>query len=152
METTILYIAYYAVAFFYLVCGALLIVKPRLVRHKIQAFFPVLVSLKYSETAQSLNLIFVGGGLMLVAKFLVFSHVLGFYLALILSALEVYLGVIFYYYELKNTTQAVIHVGIHSVLVVVIITVMLNYHSDTIAELYGQSSDSWTAALYNVFN
>lgn len=130
------YIIYNLVALFYLVCGVLLLLYPNRIETLLKKLFPLLASFKYSALVNSLNLILVGSLLIIVGKLIGQHNIIGIYFALVLSALEVYLGFKFYYFEERDVTQANIHVILHSLLCVILIGMSLLYFSDQISNLH----------------
>lgn len=134
MFETILYASYYLLSFFYLVCGALLITHPRFIEKYIRSFFPVLASFKYRRVTNGINLIIVGLLLLWIGDLIVETNIIGFWLALIISALEIYLGIAFYYFEAKDITQAIIHLCIHMIVVIALVAFMLSAFSRQIQE------------------
>lgn len=121
MFVSIFYYIYLAVAFFYLICGVVLLLRPTLIQRQIKPFFPLLDSFGYGVTVNSINLVLIGLGLLLISKHLLATHFLAFFTAIILSTLEVYLGFKFYYHEQRDLTQAVLHIVLHAGLVIIII-------------------------------
>lgn len=137
---TFLYFTYVAVALFYLASGILLLLYPKTINHRLSALFPLLASFKYSRRLTSLNLILVGAGLLILSESLQSPTLFGFFCALVLSGLEVFLGVKFYYLEENNLPQALIHVILHTVLVVLLFLYLLLYFPNEISFLQQQAA------------
>ncbi len=135
MFSAILFISYYLVALFYLSFGTLLITHPRFVEHRIHSLFPLLAHFKLQRLANGVNLIVMGVILLLVGNLMAASNVMGFFLALVLSAWEVYLGVTFYYFEKKDIPQAVIHLVLHIALVAAVGGLILFSYSSQVDQL-----------------
>ncbi len=135
MFETILSAIYYLISLFYLSFGVLLLTHPHFVEHHIRPLFPLLASFKYQRIGNSINLILVGVILLLVGNLIVESSVYGFFLALTLSGLEVYLGIVFYYFEERNIPQSILHFVLHLIIVFVIGGFMLSYFPDEIARV-----------------
>ncbi len=141
----ILSIAYYGVAMFYFGFGLLLLLKPSLVEHKLKACFPVLAAFKYQRVANSINLLGIGIALLLIGNMVLSFSFYGFFIALILSALEVYLGIMFYYIEEKDVFQAVLHFVVH-ILIVILIGYFVIHHFDTeLVKLQNQTATALSA-------
>lgn len=132
MFGTLLYVVYYAVALFYLLFGVLLLTHPHLSEKRLKKCFPLLASYKYQRIANSINLTSIGAGLLIIGNMIKLDVFAGFLFALILSALEVYLGIMFYYIEERDMTQAVIHVVLHILIVFLIGIFILQHYSHQI--------------------
>lgn len=128
----IFYIIYNLVALFYLICGVLVLLYPKQIENHLETLFPLLISFKYNQIVNSLNLILIGAFLIIVGKLISLHHLAGIYFALILSAFEIYLGVKFYYMEKKDLTQANIHVIVHVILCVILIKMSALFFIDEI--------------------
>lgn len=120
MFELLLSIAYHLVALFYLSSGVLLLMFPHIFQEHLKKLFPVLATFRYGIVANGFNLILVGLILLWVASLVTVSNVGGFLLTLTLSALEVYLGVVFYYRKERNIPQALIHFVLHILIVIAI--------------------------------
>lgn len=140
MFAKVLICAYYLVAIFYFVFGILLLSHPHFVQKHLKPCFPLLASYRYQQVVNSLNLITVGLGLLIIGKLLEQKTFLGFFIALILSGLEIYLSIAFYYYEEKNVSQAIIHFFLHIILIVIIGAFILSSFSSEISELSHQTA------------
>ncbi len=136
----VFYFIYLAVTFFYLGSGVILFIRPQLIAHYIKPFFPLLYSFKYGTTTNSLNLIFVGIGLLMISEAIQELSFTGFFCALLLSALEVYLGFKFYYFEQRDMTQAVIHVVLHALIVVAMVFFISSYFAADINHFENQGA------------
>ena len=126
MFEAMLYASYYLLSFFYMLCGVLLITHPHFIIKFIQSFFPVLESFKYRRVTNGINLIVVGLLLLWIGDLIVETNIVGFWLALIISSLEIYLGITYYYFEAKDVAQAIIHLGVHIIVVIALIIFMLS--------------------------
>lgn len=127
------YFIYNLVAFFYLISGVVLLLYPHTIQNHIKKLFPLLASWRLDTLVNSLNLVGVGSTLIIIGQLIDQSNVLGYFLALILSTLEVYLGIKFYYHEEHDTFQAIVHIVLHTILVGVLLWFMVNYFSSDIS-------------------
>jgi uncharacterized membrane protein len=149
--TAVFYYLYIAVSLFYIICGVILLLKPTVIEPRLKSLFPLLESFKYRGVTNSVNLIFVGCVLLAVVKLMEDWSVVGLFIAVVLSGLEVYLGVKFYYHEKNDMPQAIIHVVLHTIIVGVVIFFMVFYLSSEINLIQNQtgaiinSLSSWTA-------
>ena len=135
MFETILSFVYYLVALFYLAYGALLLVTPHVVVAHIPRFFPLLASFRYHTLATSLNLIGAGAMLLIVGEFINNLSVEAIFVALLLSGLEVYLGIKFYYLEEHDIPQAITHVTLHLFIVIAVGWLLLTEYEPAIRTL-----------------
>lgn len=140
MADTALHVAYYLTALFYGSCGVLLLIRPSLIEKRLSVFFPVLCTFSYRRLGNALNLIGIGVGLFIVSLLLSRENFGGYFLALILSLLEVYLGVFYYYLEVDNRAQAVIHFILHLIIATFIISLLLDRFPDSIQALKEKSA------------
>lgn len=131
--TSLLYVSYYSVAFFYFFSGLVLFFKPKIIEHRIPGFFPLLVFRKRGRIENALNLIIIGLILYIVGYSIFESRFFGFFTALVLSAWEVYLSIFFY---LKHHTffDAIGHFVLHILLVILIGWVLITSYSK---DIYG---------------
>lgn len=136
MFESILSITYFVVALFYLIYGTLLLLTPHSVFSHIPRFFPLLASFRYHTLATSLNLMAVGATLLIIGKYISNWSAGAIFIALVLSGLEVYLGLAFYYREEHDVPQAIIHVVLHTLLVCVIGWVLLAEYGDTLTRVH----------------
>lgn len=149
--TTVFYYLYIAVSLFYIICGVILLLKPHYIVDRLPSLFPLLNSFKYRPLTNSLNLIFIGLLLLVVVKLIEDWSVVGLFFAVVLSGLEVYLGVKFYYHEINDIPQAIIHVVLHTIIVGVVIFFIVNYLSPELTSIQNQtgalinSLSPWTA-------
>ena len=149
MIETILSILYYLVSLFYLTFGVLLLTYPQFVEHHVKPLFPVLASFKYQRIGNSINLILVGIILLLVGNLITEASIYGFFIAIILSGLEVYLGIVFYYFEERNITQSIIHFVLHIIFVLVIGGFMLSYFQEDIKEISENAASLFMTHSWN---
>lgn len=149
MFETILSVIYYLVSLLYLSFGVLLLTYPHFVEHHIKPLFPLLASFKYQRIGNSINLVIVGTTLLVVGKLIMISNIYGFFIALILSGLEVYLGIAFYYFEERDITQSVLHFVLHLIFVLVIGSFMLSYFSVEITRVEKSAASLFFSHTWN---
>lgn len=147
MLALFLIIAYYLVAVFYCVFGILLLTHPHFCEQHLKVCFPLLASYRYQRVVNSLNLISIGLGLIIIGQLLAQGALIGFFLALVLSGLEMYLGISFYYLEERNLTQAIIHFWLHIILMVAIGAFILSSFGQEITLLRTQGASLVTSII-----
>lgn len=147
MFATVLIIAYYLVAVFYCSFGILLLTHPHFCEQHLRVCFPLLASYRYQRVVNSLNLISIGLGLIIIGQLLAQDSLAGFFLALVLSGLETYLGIAFYYFEERNLTQAIIHFWLHIILVVALGAFILSSFAPEITLIRTQSASLITSMI-----
>jgi hypothetical protein len=132
--TSLLYVSYYAVAFFYFFSGLILLFNPKKIEHRIPGFFPLLVFRKRGRVENALNLIIIGLILYIVGYSIFESSFFGFFTALVLSAWEVYLSIFFY---LKHHTffDAMYHFILHILLVIFLGWMLITLYGKDISGL-----------------
>lgn len=147
MFNGILYSAYYLVALFYLAAGILLLIYPHLIEVHLKKCFPLLASYRYQRIANSVNLIAIGIGLLIIGNMIVEKEFFGFFVALMLSGLEMYLGIAFYFFEERDLPQAIIHVVLHVILLTAIGVFILHNFSPQIDEFRGQAATALSSLV-----
>jgi hypothetical protein len=143
--TAVFYYIYIAVSLFYIVCGVVLLLKPQYIQNHIKPLFPVLESFKYQTVTNSINLIGVGLILLSIVKLLENWSVVGLFIAVIISGLEVYLGVKFYYHERNNVSQTLIHVILHTIIIGAVIFFIVIYLSPELSLIQNQAATTFNS-------
>tara|TARA_B100002051_G_scaffold276684_2_gene326879 strand:+ start:8197 stop:8661 length:465 start_codon:yes stop_codon:yes gene_type:complete len=145
--TLAFYYIYLAVALFYIVSGAVLLIYPKAIANKIAGWFPLLHSFKYQNITASLNLIMVGLILLVIVRLLENWSFMGMFWAVVLSGLEVYLGIRFYYQEQRDLFQAWLHIILHLIIVIGLAYFILTHFSSDITTMEDQLASLAKATL-----
>jgi len=109
--------------------GVLLLVRPSWIHDHIPKLFPFLGHFKLERKYNALNLILMGLFLLLVGLLMRSQNYWGYFLALVISAWEVYLSVAFYHLKQRDIPQAFIHFVIHMIFVFLVGYFILNNFS-----------------------
>ena len=117
-------ISYYAVGAFYVLSGIALAYKAHLIEGRLPRWFPLLHSFKLKRAHNAVNLVLVGLLLLVVATGLQVGAHWGTDAAIFFSVWEILLAVTFYLW-IKDFFQAGLHLAIHGLLVIGIITLMM---------------------------